>query len=86
MRDIIIYKTSLQYNYDTKTSECKRDATTLTNAEVQDLMDNTVRNLGIKLDGGKRKRRDTYKRSKRSKGSKGSKRNKRSKGSKRSKK
>jgi hypothetical protein len=65
--------------YDTKISECKRDATTLSDEEVQDLMDETVRNLGIKLDGGKRKRRDTYKRSKRNKRSKRSKRSKRNK-------
>lgn len=53
--------------YDTKISECKRDATKLSNEEVQELMDDTVRNLRIKLDGGKIKRRDTHKRSKRSK-------------------
>jgi hypothetical protein len=65
--------------YDTKNSECKRDATKLSNEEVQKLMDDTVWNLGIKSDGGKIKRRDTYKRSKRNKRSKRSKRSKRNK-------
>ena len=71
--------------YDTKISECKRDATKLSNEEVQELMDETVRNLGIKSDGGKIKRRDTHKRSKRSKRSKRNKRSKRSKRNNRSK-
>ena len=62
--------------YNTKTSECKRDATKLSNEEVQELMNDTVRNLGINLDGGKIKRRDNHKRSKRSKRSKSSKRSK----------
>ncbi len=65
--------------YDTKTSECKRDATKLSNEELQELMDQTVLHLGIKSNGGKRKRRDNHKRSKRNKISKISKRNKRSK-------
>ena len=69
--------------YDTKISECKRDATKLSNEEVQELMDETVRNLGIKSDGGKIKRRDTHKRSKRSKRNKRSKRSKRNNRSKR---
>lgn len=60
------------------TSECKRDATKLSEEELQELMDQTVLHLGIKSNGGKRKRRDNHKRSKRNKISKISKRNKRS--------